>query len=195
MAKDKKASKNQEENEVLEAENQTAAEEQVEENSAKEEQVEEQEELSAEEKLEIELAEAKDKYLRLYSEFENFRRRNAKERIDLIKTASSDLMVELLPTIDDFERAKKANENQEDIESVKEGFELISTKLFKTLESKGLKVMETEKGTPFDADLHEAVTQFPVEDEELKGKIIDTVEKGYYLGERVIRFAKVVIGA
>ena len=91
--------------------------------------------------------------------------------------------------------AKKANENQEDIESVKEGFGLISTKLFKTLESKGLKVMETEKGTPFDADLHEAVTQFPVEDEELKGKIIDTVEKGYYLGERVIRFAKVVIGA
>lgn len=195
MAKDKKASKNQEENEVLEAENQTATEEQVEENSAKEEQIEEQEELSAEEKLEIELAEAKDKYLRLYSEFENFRRRNAKERIDLIKTASSDLMVELLPTIDDFERAKKANENQEDIESVKEGFGLISTKLFKTLESKGLKVMETEKGTPFDADLHEAVTQFPVEDEELKGKIIDTVEKGYYLGERVIRFAKVVIGA
>lgn len=195
MAKDKKASKNQEENEVLEAENQTATEEQVEENSANEEQVEEQEELSAEEKLEIELAEAKDKYLRLYSEFENFRRRNAKERIDLIKTASSDLMVELLPTIDDFERAKKANENQEDIESVKEGFGLISTKLFKTLESKGLKVMETEKGTPFDADLHEAVTQFPVEDEELKGKIIDTVEKGYYLGERVIRFAKVVIGA
>lgn len=195
MAKDKKASKNQEENEVLEAENQTATEEQVEENSAKEEQVEEPEELSAEEKLEIELAEAKDKYLRLYSEFENFRRRNAKERIDLIKTASSDLMVELLPTVDDFERAKKANENQEDIESVKEGFGLISTKLFKTLESKGLKVMETEKGTPFDADLHEAVTQFPVEDEELKGKIIDTVEKGYYLGERVIRFAKVVIGA
>jgi len=195
MAKDKKASKNQEENEVLEAENQTATEDQVEDNSAKEEQVEEQEELSAEEKLEIELAEAKDKYLRLYSEFENFRRRNAKERIDLIKTASSDLMVELLPTIDDFERAKKANENQEDIESVKEGFGLISTKLFKTLESKGLKVMETEKGTPFDADLHEAVTQFPVEDEELKGKIIDTVEKGYYLGERVIRFAKVVIGA
>lgn len=192
MAKDKKASKNQEENEVLEAENQTVTEEQVEEKA--EEQVEEPE-LSAEEKLELELAEAKDKYLRLYSEFENFRRRNAKERIDLIKTASSDLMVELLPTIDDFERARKANENQEDIEAVKEGFNLISTKLMKTLEAKGLKVMETEKGTAFDADLHEAVTQFPVEDDKLKGKIIDTVEKGYYLGERVIRFAKVVIGA
>ena len=192
MAKDKKASNNQEENEVLEAENQTVTEEQVEEKV--EEQVKEPE-LSAEEKLELELAEAKDKYLRLYSEFENFRRRNAKERIDLIKTASSDLMVELLPTIDDFERAKKANENQEDIEAVKEGFNLISSKLMKTLEAKGLKLMETEKGTAFDADLHEAVTQFPVEDEKLKGKIIDTVEKGYYLGERVIRFAKVVIGA
>jgi len=192
MAKEKKASNNQEENEVLEAENQTATEEQVEEKA--EEQPKEAE-LSAEEKLELELAEAKDKYLRLYSEFENFRRRNAKERIDLIKTASSDLMKELLPTIDDFERARKANENQEDIEAVKEGFNLISTKLMKTLEAKGLKVMETEKGTAFDADLHEAVTQFPVEDEKLKGKIIDTVEKGYYLGERVIRFAKVVIGA
>lgn len=193
MAKDKKASKSQEENEVLEAENQTATEEMVEEQEAS--QAEEQAEVSAEEKLEQELAEAKDKYLRLYSEFENFRRRNAKERIDLIKTASSDLMVELLPTIDDFERANKANQSQEDIEAVKEGFNLISTKLMKTLESKGLKLMDTEKGTAFDADLHEAVTQFPVEDEKLKGKIIDTVEKGYYLGERVIRFAKVVIGA
>ena len=194
MAKDKKANKNQEDNEVLEAENQSTTAETVEENT-EEQQAEEQVELSTEEKLEIELAEAKDKYLRLYSEFENFRRRNAKERIDLIKTASSDLMKELLPTIDDFERAKKANENQSDIEAVKEGFELISAKLQKTLEAKGLKLMETEKGTTFDADLHEAVTQFPVEDEKLKGKIIDTVEKGYYLGERVIRFAKVVIGA
>ncbi len=188
MAKNKKAKSNQEENEVLEAENQATTQEAVEENM-------EQEELSVEEKLEIELAEAKDKYLRLYSEFENFRRRNAKERIDLIKTASSDLMVELIPSIDDFERARKANENQEDIEAVKQGFELISSKLLKTLEAKGLKEMKTEKGTAFDADLHEAVTQFPVEEEELKGKIIDTVEKGYYLGERVIRFAKVVIGA
>ncbi len=156
---------------------------------------EEEEDLTPEEKLEIELAEAKDKYLRLYSEFENFRRRNAKERIDLIKTASSDLMTELLPIVDDFERANMANEKQEDIDVVKEGFGLIHNKLVKSLESKGLKLMETEKGTDFDADLHEAVTQFPVEEEDLKGKIIDTVEKGYYLGERVIRFAKVVIGS
>ena len=104
-------------------------------------------------------------------------------------------MTELLPTIDDFDRAKQANEKQEDVEAIKEGFDLIHNKLIKTLEAKGLKLMETEKGTPFDADLHEAVTQFPVEEEELKGKIIDTVEKGYYLGEKVIRFAKVVIGA
>ena len=156
---------------------------------------EEEIELSPEEKLQAEVAEAKDKYLRLYSEFENFRRRNAKERIELIKTASSDLMTELLPTIDDFDRAKQANEKQEDVEAIKEGFDLIHNKLIKTLEAKGLKLMEAEKGTPFDADLHEAVTQFPVEEEELKGKIIDTVEKGYYLGEKVIRFAKVVIGA
>jgi len=156
---------------------------------------EEVEELTAEEKLEIELADAKDKYLRLYSEFENFRRRNAKERIDLVKTASADLMTDLLPTIDDFERANQANEKQEDIAVVKEGFDLIHNKIYKTLEAKGLKVMGTKKGTAFNADLHEAVTQFPVEEKKLKGKIIDTVEKGYYLGEKVIRFAKVVIGS
>lgn len=160
-----------------------------------EESVQEEELLSAEEKLQIEVAEAKDKYLRLYSEFENFRRRNAKEKIELIKTASQDLMSELIPTIDDFERAQLANEKQTEIEAIKEGFKLIHQKLSKTLESKGLKLMKTEKGDDFDPDLHEAVTQFPVEDEKLKGKIIDTVEKGYFLGEKVIRFAKVVIGA
>ena len=162
-------------------------------NSAEEQ--EEVEELSPEEKLQVELAEAKDKYLRLYSEFENFRRRNAKERIDLVKTASADLMTDLLPTVDDFERANQANEKQDDIAAVKEGFSLIHNKIYKTLEGKGLKVMATKKGTAFEADLHEAVTQFPVDEKKLKGKIIDTVEKGYYLGEKVIRFAKVVIGS
>lgn len=159
------------------------------------EEQEEVEELSAEEKFQIELAEAKDKYLRLYSEFENFRRRNAKEKISLVKTASADLMTDLLPTVDDFERANQANEKQDDIAAVKEGFSLIHNKIYKTLEGKGLKPMETKKGTAFDADLHEAVTQFPVKEKKLKGKIIDTVEKGYYLGEKVIRFAKVVIGS
>lgn len=174
-----------------------AVEEQVVDESVDNQEVEEEQEveLSPEEKLKAELGEAKDKYLRLYSEFENFRRRNAKERIDLVKTASSDLMSELLPTIDDFDRANQANQDQTDIDAIKEGFDLIYNKLYKTLEAKGLKLMETEKGTEFDADLHEAVTQFPVEEDDLKGKIIDTVEKGYYLGDKVIRFAKVVIGA
>jgi len=152
-------------------------------------------ELSVEEKLAIDVAEAKDKYLRLYSEFENFRRRTAKERLELTKVAVSDLVSNLLPVIDDVQRAQEANEKQEDIAAVKEGFELISSKLLKTLEQKGLKLMVTEKGDDFDAELHEAITQFPVEEKDLKGKIVDTVEKGYYLGEKVVRFAKVVIGS
>jgi len=192
--------KNKDQKEVVEEKEAKVAEEQLAEDQVEErveeiqEEVEEQPELSKEEQLELDLSEAKDKYLRLYSEFENFRRRNAKERVDLIKTASSDLMTELLSTIDDFDRAIQANEKQDDLEAVKEGFSLISNKMMKTLEAKGLKLMETPKGTDFDAELHEAVTQFPAE-EELKGKIIDTVEKGYYMGEKVIRFAKVVIGA
>ena len=175
------------------AQTETAVEEQTEQQA--QEVQEPEEELSVEEKLQIEVAEAKDKYLRLYSEFENFRRRNAKERLELVKTASSDLIEQLLPVVDDFERAKEANQSQEDLEAIKEGFDLIHNKLFKTLEAKGLKVMDTSKGTEFDTEMHEAVTQFPVEVDDLKGKIIDTVEKGYYLGEKVIRFAKVVIGA
>lgn len=192
--KDHKEEVAEKEAKVAEEQQETLEQEQV--APEKETEVEEADapEMTAEEKLEHELAEAKDKYLRLYSEFENFRRRNAKERIDLIKTASADLMTELLSTIDDFDRAIQANEKQEDIEAIKEGFSLISNKLMKTLSAKGLKVMETPKGTEFDAELHEAVTQFPG-DEEFKGKIIDTVEKGYYLGDKVIRFAKVVIGA
>jgi len=194
MAKDKETKETVEETNVG-TENQSTDETVENEAQAETEAQEEEEVLTPEEKLERELGEAKDKYLRLYSEFENFRRRNAKERIDLIKTASSDLMSELLPIVDDFERAKQANEKQEDIEAIKVGFDLIHSKLLKSLENKGLKVMETEKGTEFDADLHEAVTQFPVDEKKLKGKIIDTLEKGYYLGERVIRFAKVVIGS
>ena len=190
MAKAKKEKESIEQEEKVQSE--TAVEEQPE---TQEEEKAPEPELTAEEKLTIELAEAKDKYLRLYSEFENFRRRNAKERLELVKTASSDLMEQLLPVIDDFERAKDANQSQEDVAAIKEGFDLIHNKLFKTLENKGLKVMVTAKGTEFDAELHEAITQFPTDEKGMKGKIIDTVEKGYYLGEKVIRFAKVVIGA
>jgi molecular chaperone GrpE len=147
------------------------------------------------EKLKAEVQEAKDKYLRLYSEFENFRRRTAKERLSLISTANEELMSALLPVMDDFERAQKALEESEDHKASKEGFDLIYNKFSNILKQKGLKPMEGKAGTEFNTDLHEAISQMPVDKKKLKGKIIDVVEKGYYLDEKVIRFAKVVIGA
>jgi molecular chaperone GrpE len=152
-------------------------------------------ELSKEEKLQQEVDELKDKYLRLYSEFENYRRRTSKERIDLIKTASEELMREILPVIDDFERAFKASENEKDAVKVREGNQLVFHKLVKILESKGVKVMDNLIGKPFDADTQEAITQIPAPNEDMKGKVIDVVENGYTLGDKVIRFAKVVTGA
>lgn len=144
-------------------------------------------------KAEEELSEMKDKYLRLYSEFDNFRRRTSKERLDLIKTANEDMMAALLPVMDDLERAKMAMENATDVNAMKEGLELVFGKLTNVLQQKGLKPMEA-KGQPFDADIHEAITQTPAGDE-MKGKVVDEIEKGYYLNDKVIRFAKVVIGA
>lgn len=141
-----------------------------------------------------ELAELKDKYLRLYADFENFRRRTAKEKLELVSTASEGLMVALLPVVDDFERAMQSLEKTSDVAALKEGVSLIFHKLTKTLESKGLKPMQS-KGEPFNADLHESVTQFPAPSEDLKGKVIDEVEKGYYLNDKVVRFAKVVVGS
>lgn len=149
--------------------------------------------LSAEEKLKIELAEMKDKYIRLYADFENFRRRTAKERLELVGTATTDLMQNILPIVDDFERAMQSFEATSEIEPLKEGVSLIFHKLYKTLEGKGLKVMKTV-GLPFDADLQESVAQYPAPNPELKGMVIDEVEKGYLLNEKVIRFAKVVVG-
>lgn len=157
--------------------------------------VEEQTENANDTSVADELAEMKDKYLRLYSDFDNFRRRTAKERLELIKTASEDLILALLPIIDDFERANKAMQTETDIESVKAGIDLIHAKMVKVLEAKGLKAQDTAQGADFDTELHEAITQIPVENEALKGKVVDTVEKGYTLNEKVIRFAKVVIGA
>lgn len=141
-----------------------------------------------------ELAELKDKYLRLYADFENFRRRTAREKLDLIGNANEGLLQALIPVVDDFERAMQSIENTNDVTALKEGVSLIYTKLFKTLEGKGLKPM-TAKGEPFDADLHESVTQFPAPSDDLKGKVIDEIEKGYYLNDKVIRFAKVIVGA
>ena len=143
-------------------------------------------------KLQDDLAEAKDKYLRLYAEFENFRRRTAKARIDLIQSAGEKLLIELLPVADDFDRAEKAFKEKNDKES--EGFFLIQNKFKKILEQNGVKLMDTSSGD-FDPDLHDAITQLPVEDESKKGKIVDVVEKGYLLNEKVIRHAKVVVGA
>jgi molecular chaperone GrpE len=159
------------------------------------ETVEEEIEEDEIEKLKAEVQEAKDKYLRLYSEFENFRRRTAKERLDLIKTATEDLMSALVPAMDDFERAQKALEESEDHKASQEGFELIFNKFSHILKQKGLKQMEDKAGTEFNTEFHEAISQMPVDKKKMKGKIIDVVEKGYYLDEKVIRFAKVVIGA
>lgn len=148
-----------------------------------------------ESKLEAEVAELKDKYLRLYSDFENFRKRTAKERIDLIKTASEDVLRELIPVVDDFERATKASENESDTVKIREGNQLIFHKLVRILEGKGLKVMNDLIGKPFNPDTQEAITQIPAPTEDMKGMVIDVVEKGYTLGDKVVRFAKVVTGA
>jgi len=151
--------------------------------------------LSQEEKLSAEVAELKEKYLRLYSDFENFRKRTAKERIDLIKTASEEVLKDLVPVVDDFERAFKAAEKEADTQKIQEGNQLIFQKLVKILESKGLKPMEDLIGQPFNPDTQEAITQIPSPSPELKGAVVDVVEKGYFLGEKVVRFAKVVTGA
>jgi len=149
---------------------------------------------SAEEVLKEELALANDKYLRLFAEFDNFRRRTTKERVELLQTAGKEVIVSMLPLLDDFERAAKSMENATDINAVKEGVQLVQNKLINTLSQKGLKAMET-KGQPFDADLHEAITNIPAPTDDLKGKVIDEMEKGYYLNDKVIRFAKVIVGA
>lgn len=142
-----------------------------------------------------ELAEMKDKYVRLMAEFENFRRRTAKERIDLSKTATQDLMGDLLPVLDDMERARQSMEATRDVDAMLQGLELVFHKLKHVTQQKGLKPMDIHAGDDFDADMHEAVTQIPAPSKELKGKIVDVIEKGYTLNEKVIRFAKVIIGA
>jgi len=144
--------------------------------------------------LEAKVAEANDKYLRLYSEFDNFRKRSIKEKADLIKSGGEDVFKAVLPVIDDFERAMKASENATDIAAVSEGVHLIYNKFKTTLKQKGLEEMEAA-GKVFDADIMEAITSIPSPTEDMKGKVIDEVEKGYSLNGKVIRFAKVVIGS
>jgi len=150
------------------------------------------------EKSELEIAQetaaaTNDKFLRLYSEFDNFRKRSAKEKIDLIKSASEDVIKNMLPIVDDFKRAMAHNAEVDDADSIKQGFELIFNKLYNSLEAKGLKKIEA-KGEVFNADIHEAITNIPAPSEDMKGKIMDVVEEGYYLGDKIIRYPKVVIG-
>ena len=143
--------------------------------------------------LEDQVKEEKDKFLRLFAEFENYKRRTAKERIELFSTASEEVMVSLLPILDDFDRASAEIEKDKDNEVFK-GVLLIKNKLFDSLKSKGLALIEVNKGDEFSADDHEAVTQIPAPSKKMEGKIIDVIEKGYKLGEKVIRYPKVVIG-
>lgn len=143
-------------------------------------------------KLQDELAEAKDKYVRLYAEFDNHRRRTAKEKLEMIQSANEQLIKSLIPIIDDFERAEKSFQNKNDKES--EGFFLIQNKFKKVLDQYNVKAMDMASGSDFNPDFQEAITQIPAPDEKLKGKVVDIVEKGYLLNDKVIRFAKVVVG-
>ena len=145
------------------------------------------------EKLEEELKEQKDKYLRLYAEFDNYRRRTAKENIELRQTAGKEIIASLLDVLDDCDRAEKQMQQANDIDQLKEGVQLIFNKLRSTLQAKGLKAMESIN-TEFDPEKHEAITEIPAPSKSLKGKVIDEVQKGYYLNDKIIRFAKVVVG-
>jgi molecular chaperone GrpE len=148
---------------------------------------------NAVEKIQTELDEQKDKYIRLFAEFDNFKRRTAKERIELIQTAGKDVIVSLLDVLDDCDRAEKQIQNSEDITQIKEGIQLVFAKLRSTMAAKGVKAMESV-ATNFDVEKHEAITEIPAPTEELKEKVVDEVVKGYYLNDKIIRFAKVVVG-
>jgi molecular chaperone GrpE len=136
----------------------------------------------------------KDKFLRLFAEFENYKKRTTRERIELFKTAGQELMTSLLPVVDDFERALAHIEEDKEAEELRKGVLLVYQKFYNTLELKGLLKIETNAGDVFDAEIHEAITQIPAPSEDLKGKIIDCVEKGYKMGNKIIRYPKVVIG-
>ena len=148
---------------------------------------------NATEKLQAELDEQKDKYIRLFADFDNFKRRNAKERYELIQTAGKEVITSLLDVLDDCDRAEKQLQATDDIDQIKQGVQLVFNKLRNTLQAKGLKEMESIN-TEFDVEKHEAITEIPAPTEELKGKVIDDVQKGYYLNDKIIRFAKVVVG-
>ena len=175
------------ENETVNEQNNQSEEKQTTEDAQSENEV------FADNVSEAKIKELNDKYLRLYSEFDNFRKRTAKEKVDLIKTAGEDVFKSLLPVIDDFDRAIKFNSETNDIKAVNDGVNLIYHKFKNTLTQKGLEEMKTV-GESFDGDIHEAITNIPAPSDELKGKIVEELEKGYSLNGKIIRFAKVVIG-
>lgn len=143
--------------------------------------------------LQAAVSELKDKHLRLLAEFDNYKKRTMRERLDLLNTASKDVMVSLLPILDDFDRAKKSADDPNNEEVFSEGVSLVYNRLYSILQNMGLKAM-TSTGETFDAELHEAITEIPVPDDNMKGKVIDTIEKGYMLHDKIIRHAKVVVG-
>ena len=163
--------------------------------SIEEQEVKQEKEVEAKKELTVEeqVAQERDKFLRLFAEFENYKKRTSRERIELYKTASQELMTALLPILDDFDRGLNEIKKTKDKELLK-GMELINTKLNTTLSQKGLDIVEAKAGDVFDAEIHEAITQIPAPSKNLKGKIVDVLEKGYKLGDKVIRFPKVVIG-
>jgi len=151
------------------------------------------EEISKEEKLAEELAKEKDKFLRLFAEFENYKKRTSREKLDLIETGGRSVMMNILPVLDDFERALSHIEEDKEAEELRKGVVLIYQKLLKALEQKGLKEMES-KGKDFDSEFHQALTEIDTPDKKMKGKVVDVIEKGYFIGEKILRHAKVVVG-
>jgi molecular chaperone GrpE len=181
------AQKDMKDREEQASENQEAVDINTEETESPQDQ-----ESSEADRLRSELQETKDKYLRLVAEFDNFRRRSGKERLELIQTAGREVIVEMISVLDDMERAQKQLEKTDDVEQIKEGITLVFNKFRNVLQAKGLKPMETT-GKDFDAELHEAIAKVPAPSEKAKGTIVDEVEKGYYLNDKIIRHAKVVV--
>lgn len=179
--------------EEVQKEEQNAAEQETQ-DQAEQKEAEETTEKSEVEILHEEVQKKEDRYVRLFAEFENYKRRTSKERVALFKTANEEVMQAILPVLDDFDRALKELDKSEHKKDL-EGIELIVSKLIKSLKDKGLEEMKVKKGDKFDADLHEAVTQIPAPKKKLKGKVVDVIEKGYVLGEKIIRYPKVVTGA
>ncbi len=185
--------KKKENNDSVKNQVEEAIDKAIDEVESEQEQKEETGGISENEQLREEVQKEKDKFLRLFAEFENYKKRTSKERVELFKTAGQDVMSAMLPVLDDFDRAMKEIQKSDDQNLIK-GIQLIHSKFQDTLRNKGLEPVNVEKGDAFDADIHEAITQIPAPSEDLKGKIVDVVEKGYKLGDRIIRFPKVVTG-